>query len=90
MIPIATLLLAGPGSLTTVMLLAREPYGLLISTVAIAVDCSIAWSLLRISGRVNKFVGPSGLMIVGEVMDILMATIAVSFLTAGITSMHLA
>ncbi len=38
----------------------------------------------------NKFVGPFGLMIVGKVMDILMAAIAVSFLTAGITSMHLA
>lgn len=88
-IPIATPLLAGPGSLTTVMLLTREPYGLLISTVSILVDCSIAWTLLRISGRINKFVGPSGLMITGKVMDILMAAIAVSFLTAGITSMHL-
>ncbi|MCL5067256.1 MAG: MarC family protein [Thaumarchaeota archaeon] len=88
-IPIATPLLAGPGSLTTVMLLTRQPYGLLISAAAILVDCSIAWLLLRVSGRINKFVGPSGLMIIGKVMDILMAAIAVSFLTAGITSLRI-
>ncbi|MDG6999504.1 MAG: MarC family protein [Nitrososphaerota archaeon] len=86
-IPIATPLLAGPGSLTTVMLLTRQPYGLLVGAAAIMVDCSIAWLLLRVSGRINKFVGPSGLMIIGKVMDILMAAIAVSFLTSGITSL---
>lgn len=88
-IPIATPLLAGPGSITTVMLLTREPYGIIISAAAILVDCTIAWFLLRVSGKINRFVGPTGLMIVGKVMDILMAAIAVSFLISGITSIHL-
>jgi multiple antibiotic resistance protein len=88
-IPIATPLLAGPGSLTTVILLTREDYGIIITTVAILVDCLIAWILLRASIRINKLLGPSTLMIVGKVMDILMAAIAVSFLIAGIRAIGL-
>ena len=83
-IPFATPLLAGPGSLTTVMLLAREPYGTVVSSIAIIVDCSIAFVLFRVSERVTNFLGPTTLLIVGKVMDILMAAIAVSFLTAGV------
>ena len=83
-IPISTPLLAGPGSLTTVMLLTRENYGILISTVAILVDCAIAWLFFRISGRINKLLGPTVLLIIGKVLDVLMAAIAVSFLTSGV------
>jgi multiple antibiotic resistance protein len=83
-IPIATPLVAGPGSLTTVMLLASEPYGLLVSPVAIIVDCLIAFVLFRVSERITRVVGPTTLLIVGKVMDILMAAIAVSFFTSGL------
>jgi multiple antibiotic resistance protein len=83
-IPIATPLLAGPGSLTTVILLGRETYGVAIVGLAILIDCSIAWLALRVSERMNRFVGPSGLMIIGKVMDILMAAIAVSYLERGV------
>lgn len=83
-IPIATPLLAGPGSLTIVMLLSKQDYGILISTVAILVDCTIAWFALRLSDRLAKHLGTSGLLIIGKVMDILMAAIAVSFLVSGI------
>jgi multiple antibiotic resistance protein len=84
-IPIATPLLAGPGSLTTVMLLARASnYGFIVSGVAILVDCGIALTAFRTSERLNKWIGPSGLLIIGKVMDILMAAIAVSYLFEGI------
>ena len=83
-IPIATPLLAGPGSLATVMLLTKGPYGLLIGGIAIVVDCFFAWSALRLSGRISEKLGPNTLLIIGKVMDILMAAIAVSYLTKGI------
>ncbi len=88
-IPIATPLLAGPGSLTTVILLARDPSGALISSAAITIDCSVAWIMFRLSGRITKLLGASNLLIIGKVMDILMAAIAVSYLTAGISSIFL-
>jgi multiple antibiotic resistance protein len=84
-IPIATPLLAGPGSLTTVMLLARSnSYGFIVAGVAIIVDCAFALTAFRSSERLNKWIGPSGLLIIGKVMDILMAAIAVSYLLQGI------
>jgi len=88
-IPIATPLLAGPGSLTTVMLLTKEQFGLATSLVAILVNCLLAWSALRLSSKINERVGPTGLMIIGKVMDILMAAIAVSYLTRGVIGLGL-
>ena len=87
-IPIATPLMAGPGSLTTVMLLAKEqfPLGILISSIAIIVDCSIGWIIFRLGSKITKKAGPTVLLIIGKEMDILIAAIAVSFLTAGITA----
>jgi multiple antibiotic resistance protein len=86
-IPIATPLLAGPGSLTVVMLLSNSgTLGIVAATIAILVDCSIAWILFRLSDRITKAASPTLLLIVGKVMDILMAAIAVSFLTTGITT----
>jgi multiple antibiotic resistance protein len=88
-IPLATPLLAGPGSLTTSILLASADYGYLIAGVAILVDSSLAFVALRSSDSLNKFVGPSGLMIIGKVLDILMAAIAVSYLVKGILGVGL-
>jgi MarC family membrane protein len=89
-IPIATPLLAGPGSLTVVMLFTKESLGgiaylgIVIGIAAIIVDCLIAWGLMRMVDRITKTLGPTVLLIIGKVMDILMAAIAVSFLTSGI------
>lgn len=85
-IPIATPLLAGPGSLTAVMLFTREPDGVLVAIAAIVVDCLIAWILMRFGDKVTRRLGPTVLLIVAKVMDILMAAIAVSFLTSGLTT----
>jgi multiple antibiotic resistance protein len=83
-IPLATPLLAGPGSLTTSILLANADYGYLIAGVAILVDSLLAFIALSVSDNLNRFIGPSGLMIVGKVLDILMTTIAVSYLVTGV------
>jgi multiple antibiotic resistance protein len=88
-IPLATPLLAGPGSLTTAILLANGDYGYAIAGIAILVDSALALVALRMSERLNKVVGPSGLMIVGKVLDILMAAIAVSYLVRGVTGVGL-
>ncbi len=88
-IPIATPLLAGPGSLATVMLLTKGPYGLLVGGGAILVDCLLAWLALRLSNTINERLGPTTLLIIGKVMDILMAAIAVSFLTKGVLGLGL-
>jgi len=85
-IPIATPLLAGPGSLTVVMLFTKESFGFIVGVVAILVDCAIAWMLFRMGERITRALGPTVLLIIGKVMDILMAAIAVSFLTSGLVT----
>jgi len=86
-IPLATPLLAGPGSLTTAILLAHLDYGYVIAGIAIVVDGLIALAIFRASDRLNRIIGPSGLMIIGKVLDILMAAIAVSYLVKGIVGL---
>lgn len=88
-IPIAVPLLAGPGSLTTAILLANDNYGYFIAGAAILVDSLLALVALRYSDRLDKLVGESGLMIVGKVLDILMTAIAVSYLVRGIVGVGL-
>ena len=48
------------------------------------VDGLIVLAIFRASDRLNSIVGLSGLIIVGKVLDILMAAIAVSYLVKGI------
>jgi MarC family membrane protein len=88
-IPLATPLLAGPGSLTTSILLANADWGYLIAGVAIVVDSLLAFVAIRSSDSLSKFVGPSGLMIIGKVLDILMTAIAVSYLVRGVLGVGL-
>jgi len=88
-IPLATPLLAGPGSLTTSILLANADWGYLIAGVAIVVDSLLAFVAIRSSDSLTRFVGPSGLMIIGKVLDILMAAIAVSYLVRGVLGVGL-
>lgn len=88
-IPIAVPLLAGPGSLTTSILLANGNYGYFIAGAAILVDSFLALVALRFSDRLDKVVGESGLMIIGKVLDILMTAIAVSYLVRGVIGVGL-
>lgn len=86
-IPLATPLLAGPGSLTTALLLAHLDYGYAIAGIAIIVVALVTLVIFRASDRLSRVVGPSGLMIIGKVLDILMAAIAVSYLVKGIVGL---
>ena len=87
--PLAIPLLAGPGSIATVMVLNNPQYGALTSwadlstPLAIVVDCIIVWLLFSLSNRLMKFLRPSFMVITGKVMDILMGAIGIAFLVHG-------
>jgi multiple antibiotic resistance protein len=88
-VPLATPLLAGPGSITTVMLLSQIPSGFEIVGIAILVDCAFAWITLRAGTRLMKLIGSSGLTVIAKMLDIIMAAIAVSFLARGLVGFKL-
>lgn len=87
--PLAIPLLAGPGAISTVMVLNNSQYGAakgwmdFSMAVAIVVDCVIVWLLFSLSNRLMKVLKPSVMVITGKVMDILMGAIGISFLIRG-------
>lgn len=90
--PIAIPLLAGPGAISTVMVLNSFDYGAAkgpwdVSTlVAIVVDCMLVWVLFGLTTRLARRVGTSAMLIAGKVMNILTGAIGVSFLIRGATA----
>lgn len=82
--PLATPLLAGPGSITAAMLISRGEYGLIIALIVILWTALLAWIALTLSSGLLKIMGGAGLRVVAKLMDILMAAIAVEFLSSGV------
>lgn len=86
-VPLAMPLLAGPGSIATVMVLAGEAktlaqtFGILAS---IAVTCAVAFALLRVSNSVNTLLGATGRAVFLRVSGLLLAAVAVQFILSGI------
>ncbi|MCL4436883.1 MAG: MarC family protein [Thaumarchaeota archaeon] len=82
--PIATPLLAGPGAISTVIILSAPPYNHFISTVVIIINTLIAWTVLVKGDVVFRILGSNGSKIFTRIMGLLIAAIAISFVRGGI------
>jgi multiple antibiotic resistance protein len=85
-VPLAMPLLAGPGALATVTVLAgRGPgwHSLVPVMLSIAATCGAAYLLLRVAGRINGVLGRSGIAVLERIMGLLLAAIAVQFIADG-------
>jgi len=82
--PLATPLLAGPGAISTVIILSNPPYGPLVATLVILLNAVIAWAILRNASRVQKVLGTQGTRIFTRLMGLLIAAIGVAFVREGI------
>jgi multiple antibiotic resistance protein len=83
---IGTPLLCGPGTITTVMLLSKE-YGLLIPFIAITLSLIATWLVLYYSELIQRVLGEVVTDIMGKVLGMLVAAIAVKIVTAGIMAL---
>lgn len=86
-VPLSVPLLAGPGSISTVIIYAHlSPSwlhkGLIIACVLVVT--LITWLILRAATRWGSFIGAIGLSIASRLMGLLLAAIAVEFFTRGI------
>jgi len=70
------------------MILNDDPSGVITTVFAIIVNALLAWLILRLSSRLVRVVNPSVLMILGTVMNILMAAIGVAFLLRGLSAAY--
>ena len=82
--PLATPLLAGPGSITTVMLISGMPNGLFLVFVTIGLNCIASWFLFRISSSVSNRLGKTGLMAIAKLLDIIMGALGVAYISVGL------
>jgi len=83
--PLALPLLAGPGTLTTVMLLKSEsPQAQLSVMVGIISAMFVTWIIVRQSTRIDKLIGTAGATIATQLLGFLLAALAVEIGSEGI------
>ena len=88
-VPLGIPLLAGPGSITTVMIIvsdgpANKMVSILIVTVVIMIVLTSAYMVLRNSDIIFKRIGRTGTKIFSRIMGLMLGAIAVQFIADGI------
>jgi multiple antibiotic resistance protein len=83
---IGTPLLCGPGTITTVLLLA-EDNGMFITAAAIALTLAATFLVLRFSFQIQHVLGMTVTEILGKILGMLVAAIAVSIIADGIVGL---
>ncbi len=85
--PLAIPLIAGPGTLTSVLLLAGEAESHFVGVVSILAISTgvlaIAYLFLRLSSYVARFLGRTGVNVVTRVLGVLLAALAVQYIADG-------
>lgn len=88
--PLALPLLAGPGTLTTVMLLMSEsPNAHLSVAVGIVAAMVVTWLIVRQSARIDHLIGAEGAVIITQLLGFLLAALAVEIGSEGIRELFL-
>ena len=81
--PLAFPLLAGPGSLTTLLSL-RAEYSIENIIVAIVVNVVVIYIVLKTSARMQRFLGKNGIAVIQRVFGVILLAIAVKLFASNI------
>lgn len=88
--PLALPLLAGPGTLTTVMLLMSESPASHLSVVfGIIAAMIVTWFIVRQASRIDRWIGAEGALIITQLLGFLLAALAIEIGSAGIRELFL-
>ena len=85
--PLAVPMLAGPGAISTVMVLAGQARSLAEHAVvygSVVLTCALAWMTLRVGDRLLSQLGQTGIRVVTRIMGLLLAAVAVQFVITGV------
>lgn len=89
-IPLGTPMLAGPGAISTVMvLMGPTPNWWRIGTVFVAITLTslVSFLILASADRVRQFLGETGIRILMRLMGLLLTAIAVQFIVNGLADL---
>lgn len=84
-VPLAMPMIAGPATLTTILVL-RGQHGPALTTLGLAANFLLVLLLLLVSGRIARAVGPAALRGLSKLFMLLLAAIAVFFIRTGVTA----
>jgi MarC family membrane protein len=88
-VPLAIPILAGPGAISTVIVYAHQSaslgHHLLICAIIVAVAASTL-VVLRLAVTIASLIGPTGMQVFTQIMGLLIAAIAVEFITQGLAA----
>ncbi|TVQ19151.1 MAG: MarC family protein [Leptolyngbya sp. DLM2.Bin15] len=88
--PLALPLMAGPGTLTTVMILMSESPTARTSVVGGIISAMIVtWFIVRQSSRIDRWIGAEGAVIITKILGFLLAALAVEIGSGGIRELFL-
>lgn len=88
--PLALPLMAGPGTLTTVMILMSESPTARVSVVGgIITAMIVTWFIVRQSSRIDRWIGAEGAVIITKILGFLLAALAVEIGSGGIRELFL-
>jgi multiple antibiotic resistance protein len=85
--PLAVPMLAGPGAISTVTVLAgqaRTPARAATVYAAIALTALVCWVVLRAADRLAARLGRTGIQIASRIMGLMLAAVAVQFVITGV------
>jgi multiple antibiotic resistance protein len=85
--PLAMPMLAGPGAISTVMVLsgqAKGPEQTMTVYSAIAATAFVCWVVLSLAQRLSARMGRTGIQIVTRIMGLMLAAVAAQFVITGV------
>ena len=82
-VPIGVPLIVGPAVLTNILLLV-DHYGILPTVIALVLNLCIVWISFVNAERIIRLVGRGGMMGIGKVMALLLASIAIMMIRIGV------
>jgi len=86
-VPLGIPLLAGPGAISTVILYAHDRSGWLSTGLLVAeiwLVAGLVWLSLALGERLARVLGRTGINVASRIMGLLLAAIAVQFITQGL------
>jgi multiple antibiotic resistance protein len=84
--PLAFPLIAGPGSLTTLLSL-RAEFDIQNIIIAVFLNVILIYIVLKTSSRIERFIGANGIKIIRKVFGVILLAIAVKLFTANIKAL---
>lgn len=88
--PLALPLLAGPGTLTTVMLLVADaPTAYLSVVIGIMAAMILTWLIMRQASLIDRWIGAEGALIATKLLGFLLAALAIEIGSDGIRTLFL-